>query len=517
MCEKVLVCLRELERIVYFKYSLSRGYSSFGNHILEGSLLRDFLHNVTLQTPECCALLKSQVAVFWNPFYQISTSSRDDQMRCPKIIGGTVVYLIGSEMQMQMVQNLMRQKRGAFVGPFLNVANKGNNNKGRKKSVWSKECFNVPIVRWLTKTLETSEMLEMSENEIMSLLECGGGGAQYDVMSECEAVRMANVLIYVKMMKNVEKSELEKRFGRDAQCSIDQCVGLGLMYQYGDMLMSCVKMDMLPKVKKGKWSEKKEEDYEEKVFVDDNVQRARWKQNGSFVAIKTVKYQKLSKSEKRELEEDFQKGQLYEIDSIRYVESPYVQHCFDRISAKRMIISPLMVGDVNQIIQDKSCDCKPHDVFRILYDACRGMCVLHLYGVIHGDIKEGNILVTFEGGTIVSKLNDIGYSLRRIKKCTYCPKEEMENISQATDVFAFGKTFRNLLSMKVLDIFVAGKEETNSYCEHLMHLMDECMEVDANNRPTSYIVKQEWSVLMRAVPRYTQQLVNEIENKKKLW
>lgn len=57
------------------------------------------------------------------------------------------------------------------------------------------------------------------------------------------------------------------------------------------------------------------------------------------------------------------------------------------------------------------------DKLRILRGALIGLCNLHTHGVIHGDLKPGNILVTKEGSSV---LGDLGFvAPAHYSKCNY--------------------------------------------------------------------------------------------------
>ena len=95
------------------------------------------------------------------------------------------------------------------------------------------------------------------------------------------------------------------------------------------------------------------------------------------------------------------------------------------------------------------------EILRALEDAARAVHELHEHGLVHGDIKPANVMVTDEGG----KLSDLG--LARVLNSensvtSFAPTTSVEYIdpellqgetpSRATDIWALGATINRALS-----------------------------------------------------------------------
>lgn len=99
----------------------------------------------------------------------------------------------------------------------------------------------------------------------------------------------------------------------------------------------------------------------------------------------------------------------YESKNARQVRHPNLAHIFNSGEQDGLgwIAMELVVGEPLTSILEKYPIVEPKFILSVLYQACGALAAVHKAGIIHRDIKPGNILVTKEG---IVKLSDFGIS-----------------------------------------------------------------------------------------------------------
>jgi serine/threonine protein kinase len=130
-------------------------------------------------------------------------------------------------------------------------------------------------------------------------------------------------------------------------------------------------------------------------------------------------------------------------------------HDIDEVEGEFFIVMEYIEGkSIKEILQEK--DFKLEEVFNIAIQAAEGLKAAHLKGIIHGDIKSDNLMLTKEGRV---KITDFG--LARLKGTTQCTDGEGisgttaymspeqasgEDIDQRSDIFSFGVVLYEMIT-----------------------------------------------------------------------
>jgi eukaryotic-like serine/threonine-protein kinase len=167
------------------------------------------------------------------------------------------------------------------------------------------------------------------------------------------------------------------------------------------------------------------------------------------------------------------------------LQSPYIVHLYDYFteSEYRYIVEELVDGMALDKLIEREKKLPPQLTLLILQDACLALRCAHQKGIIHRDIKPGNILISKRAEI---KLADFGIasgekeagnpSLTRsglaLGTPAYMPPEQFENsskVDQRADIYSLGvmtyeivtgtKPFPGTLSVETLDLIRKGKYE----------------------------------------------------------
>jgi len=175
------------------------------------------------------------------------------------------------------------------------------------------------------------------------------------------------------------------------------------------------------------------------------VHTARDTKLGRDVAVKQLHRQYLDDQEK--LERYWLEAQL-----LVAVEHPNVMTIYDVIRSKGCLILELMKGSLKQIYAGRPMPVA--EVREMIQQAARGLECLHAEGIIHGDIKPGNLFLSRQG---IVKLGDFGLARRAsdsdgslVKGTTQymAPElvsEEFGDVGPASDLYSLGFTALELL------------------------------------------------------------------------
>ena len=121
---------------------------------------------------------------------------------------------------------------------------------------------------------------------------------------------------------------------------------------------------------------------------------------GREVAVKKIHDQYLHDEEK--LTRYWQEANL-----LVSLEHPNIMTIFDVIRARGCLVLELMQGSLKQIYSGRAAPID--DVRQMLIQAANGLQHLHQNGIVHGDIKPGNLLLSRQN---LVKLGDFGLARR---------------------------------------------------------------------------------------------------------
>ncbi|MEM0953569.1 MAG: serine/threonine-protein kinase [Pseudomonadota bacterium] len=147
-------------------------------------------------------------------------------------------------------------------------------------------------------------------------------------------------------------------------------------------------------------------------------------------------------------------------------------------------------------------------------DICHALTVAHDAGLLHGDLKPGNILVTPEARI---KLTDFG--LRGFSRSATSPEQRRGSTPDwRSDLFALGTVLHAVLLGPVPDAILAGADTTGVLTGHdalpdsLAALLESLLQGEPALRPASALaVRLELLALARAYPSGYADLLSAIE------
>ncbi len=166
---------------------------------------------------------------------------------------------------------------------------------------------------------------------------------------------------------------------------------------------------------------------------------------GRDVAIKQIHAQFLADEQK--LARYWQEAQL-----LVSLEHPNIMTIYDVIKSHGCLVLELMQGSLKQLYGDRPAPLQ--DVRQTILQAANGLHYLHESGIIHGDIKPGNLLLSRQG---LVKLGDFGLARRAsdsdgslLKGTTkYMAPElvsdQFGSVGPASDLYSLGFTALELM------------------------------------------------------------------------
>ena len=167
---------------------------------------------------------------------------------------------------------------------------------------------------------------------------------------------------------------------------------------------------------------------------------------GRKVAIKQLHRQYLEDDEK--LARYWQEAQL-----LLDLEHPNIMTIYDVVRNKGCLVLELMQGSLKQVYGDKPMPVS--DVRETIIEVCKGLECLHNAGIIHGDIKPANLMLSRSN---VVKLGDFGLARRAsdddgslVKGTTkyMAPElvsEEFGDVGPQSDLYSLGFAALELLA-----------------------------------------------------------------------
>jgi serine/threonine protein kinase len=122
-----------------------------------------------------------------------------------------------------------------------------------------------------------------------------------------------------------------------------------------------------------------------------------------------------------------------------------------------------------------------HDAQKISLDVLNAIYYLHRRGIIHADIKPGNVLVNFADGELRAMLCDTGISMpirekrhfADVQTCTYRAPEvafgycKALKLNQQIDLWSLGIIMYELIANEPAVIWIPGEEDSSKYAENL--------------------------------------------------
>ncbi|MFT7634009.1 MAG: serine/threonine protein kinase, partial [Mariniblastus sp.] len=134
------------------------------------------------------------------------------------------------------------------------------------------------------------------------------------------------------------------------------------------------------------------------------------------------------------------------------IEHPNIMTIYDVVKSRGCLVLELMQGSLNQIYEDKPMPVQ--DVKETLLQAAKGLDCLHQNGIIHGDVKPANLMLSRQG---IVKLGDFGLARRvndddgsLLKGTTkyMAPElvsEDFGEVGHASDLYSLGFSALELL------------------------------------------------------------------------
>ncbi len=180
------------------------------------------------------------------------------------------------------------------------------------------------------------------------------------------------------------------------------------------------------------------------------------------------------------------------------------------LSRPYIVMPYFMGGTLEQFVEQRG-TLKPEQLLAVADQIARGMKAAHAQGILHRDLKPGNILVRKEGEKWFVKIIDFGLALRREHEETqgglssteksilnasvagtikYAPPEQLgelpaDRIGRHSDVYAFGKTCIYAWS-KATHLGSKFRACVPPRWQPLLELVEECIEQDPSDRPRDF-------------------------------
>jgi eukaryotic-like serine/threonine-protein kinase len=222
------------------------------------------------------------------------------------------------------------------------------------------------------------------------------------------------------------------------------------------------------------------------------VHRAR-SVTGAEVAVKTLRSEVMG----REISQRF----LRESELVRRLEHPHVVRTLDSgvdaTTGLMFLVMPLLKGrDLDRILEELGA-LEPETGVRIALQAARGLSAAHRIGIIHRDVKPGNLILDEEAGELIVRVCDFGIAKQvgsaseltatgsQLGTPDYVSPEQLKSskhVDERTDVWSLGATLYQMLCgappyahiESVFDLIAA------IMIEDVPHLQDRAPWVDAS-------------------------------------
>ncbi|MES1187640.1 MAG: serine/threonine-protein kinase [Myxococcales bacterium] len=155
---------------------------------------------------------------------------------------------------------------------------------------------------------------------------------------------------------------------------------------------------------------------------------------------------------------------LRESELVRRLKHPHVVRTLDSgvdaTTGLMFLVMPLLKGrDLDHVLEELGA-LEPETVVRIALQAARGLSAAHRIGIIHRDVKPGNLILDEEDGEIVVRVCDFGIAKQlgsessltetgsQLGTPDYVSPEQLKSskhVDERTDVWSLGATLYQML------------------------------------------------------------------------
>jgi serine/threonine protein kinase len=155
---------------------------------------------------------------------------------------------------------------------------------------------------------------------------------------------------------------------------------------------------------------------------------------------------------------------LRESELVRRLKHPHVVRTLDsgadRTTGLLFLVMPLLKGrDLDRVIEELGA-LEPESAVRIALQAARGLSAAHRIGIIHRDVKPGNLILDEEDGEIIVRVCDFGIAKQlggeseltttgsQLGTPDYVSPEQLKSskhVDERTDVWSLGATLYQML------------------------------------------------------------------------
>jgi serine/threonine protein kinase len=176
---------------------------------------------------------------------------------------------------------------------------------------------------------------------------------------------------------------------------------------------------------------------------------------GAEVAVKTLSPQVMGDHSQRFLRES---------ELVRGLKHPHVVRTLDsgvdKATSLMFLVMPLVKGrDLEHVLDDLGA-LEPETAVRLALQAARGLSAAHRIGIIHRDVKPGNLILDEEEGEIIVRVCDFGIAKQlggessltetgsQLGTPDYVSPEQLKSskhVDERTDVWSLGATLYQML------------------------------------------------------------------------
>lgn len=177
---------------------------------------------------------------------------------------------------------------------------------------------------------------------------------------------------------------------------------------------------------------------------------------GSVVALKTLSAEVMGPQTTQRF--------LRESELVRQLKHPHVVRTLDsgadRVTGLLFLVMPLLNGrDLDRILEELGA-LEPETAVRVALQAARGLSAAHRIGIIHRDVKPGNLILDEEDGELIVRVCDFGIAKQvggeseltktgsQLGTPDYVSPEQLKSskhVDERTDVWSLGATLYQML------------------------------------------------------------------------